>query len=279
MKKYLAVLDGFHLAEGTVEYAIALAKLENAHLVGVFLDERVYRSYDMYKVIMQAADVDRTIENLDKLDDLKREEAARRFQSACEKAGISFSIHHDRQVAEKIIREESVYADLLLIGKQESFSIVQQEIPSAFLQNLMAGSFCPVLVVPPVYSLIDKIFLLYDGKPSSVFATKMFHYLLPVLAASKAIEVLTVQLPGNSTHLPNNKLIREFIDRHFPKAGYSILTGNPADQIKGYVRNQAGNELLVTGAYRRTDLSRWFTSSMADMLLHDLTNPVFIAHH
>lgn len=279
MKKFLAVLDGFQLAKGTVDFAIQLTKQESAHLVGVFLDERVYRSYDMYRVIMAADDTDRTIQNLDQLDQLKRDDSVRRFQAACEKAGISFSIHRDRNIAEKAIREESIFADLLIIGKQETFSTVKQKVPSSFLQTLMAGSFCPVLVVPPKFKSVDGVFLLYDGQPSSVYAAKMFQYILPSLANNKELEIVTVKTDGSSTHLPNNKLMREYIKRQFPDATYTILRGDAEDQLKGHVRNHAGNELLVVGAYRRNDLSRWFKSSMADILLRDLNNPVFIAHH
>ncbi|MCG7859407.1 universal stress protein, partial [Flavihumibacter sediminis] len=85
MKKFLLVLDGFQLSMGTVDFAIRLAQSEQAQLVGLFPEEPTYRSYDMYKVIMGASDVDQTVENLDKLDEAKREEAVSQFQSACEK--------------------------------------------------------------------------------------------------------------------------------------------------------------------------------------------------
>jgi nucleotide-binding universal stress UspA family protein len=279
MKKFLAVLDGLRLAKATIDYAIKLAKLEEAHLVGVFLDEPTYRSYDIYKVIMGGRDVDLTIRSLDKLDQQKRDDAVRKFQSACEKAGVSFSIHRDRHTALKAIREESIFADLLIIGKQESFTYVKEKLPSSFLQNLLAGSLCPVLVVPPKFNWVDGVFLLYDGQPSSVYAAKMFRYLLPNLSSSPELEVVNVRPEGATTHLPNNKLMREYIKRHFPQAVYTVLRGDAEVQLKGHIRNHAGNELLVVGAYRRSDLSRWFKSSMADILLRDLNNPLLIAHH
>ncbi|MCU0384748.1 MAG: universal stress protein [Flavihumibacter sp.] len=279
MKKFLLVLDGFQLSMGTVDFAIRLAKLEQAQLVGLFPEEPTYRSFDMYRVIMGASDVDQTVENLDKLDEAKREEAVRQFQSACEKAGITFSIHRDKRLADRVILEESTYADLLIICKQESFLTVEEEIPSVFLQKLMASSFCPVLVVPPAYQPVDEVFILYDGKPSSVFAAKHFRYILPGLAATPKVQIITVHPEGESSHLPNNKLMRDFVSRIFPNATYTQLRGSIEEQIKGYVRNNSGNELLVVGAYRRSDLSRWFKSSMADVLIKELNNPVFIAHH
>lgn len=279
MKKFLLVLDGFQLSMGTVDFAIRLAKSEQAQLVGLFPEEPTYRSFDMYRVIMGASDVDQTVENLDKLDEAKREEAVSQFQSACEKAGITFSIHRDKRLADRVVIEESTYADLLIICKQERFSLAEEEIPSVFLQKLMASSFCPVLVVPPAYQPVDEVFILYDGKPSSVFAAKHFSYILPGLAATPNVQVVTVHPEGESSHLPNNKLMRDFVNRFYPNANYIQLRGASEEQIKGYVRNNSGNELLVVGAYRRSDLSRWFKSSMADVLIKELNNPVFIAHH
>lgn len=279
MKKFLAILDGFQLSQSTIEYAISLSRSEQAHLVGLFPDESVYRSYDMYRVIMEAGDPDKTIENLDRLDELKRQESVRQFQAICEKAGVSFSIHRDRRNAEKSVLEESTYADLLIIDKKERFSAAEEEIPSSFLQKLMASSFCPVLVVPSTYKPVDDIIMLYDGKPSSVYASKQFSYLLPVTSGTKQLHVLTVNPEGGSGNLPNNKAMRDFISHSFPQAAYNLLKGDPETQIKGFIRNHDGNELLIVGAYRRNDLSRWFKISMADVLLKELNNPVFIAHH
>jgi len=279
MKKFLLVLDGFQLSMGTVDFAIRLAQSEQAQLVGLFPEEPTYRSYDMYKVIMGASDVDQTVENLDKLDEAKREEAVRQFQSACEKAGITFSIHRDKRLADRVILEESTYADLLIICKQERFSMTEEDIPSVFLQKLMASSFCPVLILPLSYQPVDEVFVLYDGKPSAVFAAKHFRYILPGMATSSKIQIVNVKQESESSHLPNNKLMRDFVSRFFPNATYTQLRGSAEEQIKGYVRNNSGNELLVVGAYRRSDLSRWFKASMADTLIKELNNPVFIAHH
>jgi len=51
MKKFLAVFDGYKMSKSTLEYAIQLTQAANAHLVGVFLDEFIYRNYNVTKVI------------------------------------------------------------------------------------------------------------------------------------------------------------------------------------------------------------------------------------
>ena len=279
MKKYLAVFDGFKLSKSTLDYAIQITRATDAHLVGVFLDESVYRSYDVYKVIMESGDVTRTMNDLDARDKQKRDESTLYFQQACEKAGIRFNIHRDKKIAEQELKHESIFADLVIISKTETFSLLKEKAPTRFVRNLLTVTQCPVLVVPSRYKPIDKITLLYDGRPSSVYAAKMFSYLLEDLK-DLPMEIFTVKDDNAvSMHLPDNKLMREFTKRHYPHATYSVTRGNAEEQINGYFRNQPGNELVVLGAYRRGEISRMFKTSMADILMRDLDQPLFIAHH
>jgi nucleotide-binding universal stress UspA family protein len=130
-----------------------------------------------------------------------------------------------------------------------------------------------------VYKPIDKITLLYDGGPSSLYAIKMFSYLFGDYNQAP-VEVFTVKSAYMDTlRLPDNKLMREFIKRHFPKASYKVVKGDPEQQVPAHLRNHEENELVVLGAYRRSELSRWFKTSMADILMRELNTPLFIAHN
>jgi nucleotide-binding universal stress UspA family protein len=121
--------------------------------------------------------------------------------------------------------------------------------------------------------------LLYDGGPSALYAVKMFSYLFGSFM-DLPVEVLTVKNHFMATsRVPDNKLMREFIKRHFPKASYTVIKGGAEEQIIGHLRNHKENELVVLGAYRRSELSRWFKTSMADTLMKELDTPLFIAHN
>jgi nucleotide-binding universal stress UspA family protein len=58
-----------------------------------------------------------------------------------------------------------------------------------------------------------------------------------------------------------------------------VLKGEAEKQITGHLRNHKENELVVLGAYRRGEVSRWFRASMADVLMQKLDTPLFIAHN
>ncbi len=278
MKKFLAVFDGYKMSKSTLDYAIQLTQAANAHLAGVFLDEFLYRTYKVSKVIKTYENYEAIMKNLDEKDKVKRDEAVMQFQKACEKSKITFSVHRDKSIALQELKHESMFADLIIINEYETFTKYKEEPPTRFMKDLLGDVQCPVLVVPNAFKPVDKIVLLYDGGPSALYAVKMFSYLFGNFQ-DLPVEVYTVNDQMENLRLPDNKLMREFIKRHFPKATYSVAKGNAEELILGYLRNRKENELVVLGAYRRSELSRWFKTSMADTLMIELDTPLFIAHN
>jgi nucleotide-binding universal stress UspA family protein len=279
MKKFLAVFDGYKMSKSTLDYAIQLTQIANAHLVGVFLDEFIYRSYNVVSIIKKYENYEEKIKELDAKDKLKRDNAAMRFQKACSGAGIHFSIHRDKGFAIHDLKKESMFADLLVINEQETFTKYKQDSPTRFMKDLLGDVQCPVLVVPNNFKTIDKVILLYDGRPSSLYALKMFSYLFGSFMDT-AVEVLTIKEDSKATsRVPGNRLMKEFIKRHFPKATFTVAKGIAEEQIIDRLHYHKGNELVVLGAYRRSELSRWFKMSMADILMRELDTPLFIAHN
>jgi nucleotide-binding universal stress UspA family protein len=73
--------------------------------------------------------------------------------------------------------------------------------------------------------------------------------------------------------------MKEIIKRHFENVNYTVLKGTPEQQIVEYLRSSTQNVLVVLGAYQRSDISRWFKISMADVLMEALEVPLFIGEH
>ena len=277
MKNFLAVFDGYKISDSTLAYAQQLAAKTNARLVGVFLDDFFYHSYDLAKTYTTAENPEAEIEKLNEKDRIKREEAVRFFQASCESAAVEFTIHRDSSIALQDLKLESMFADLIIINESERFAQVREQTPSRFIKDLLADVQCPVMVVPSTYRTINKIVLLYNGDPSSVYAVKMFTYLLDHFK-HLPIEVLTVRPSKTELNLPNTGLMQEFIRSHFPGAVITVTQGNAEEEILTYLRTGNENQLVVLGAYRRSELSRWFKTSMADILMRELDTPLFIAH-
>lgn len=279
MKKVIAAFDGLDFSNATLHYAIQFSKASNAHLVGIFLDDLTYHSYRFSEVLDEEGGIsDKRIKALDNDDQQARDWSVEVFENTCKKEGVAFTTHRDRNIALQELLHESIYADLLVVDKKETFNRFDKEIPTQFIGDLLADVQCPVLVVPNHYKPTEKTILLYDGEPSSVFAVKMFSYLLPTMK-SERIEVLTIKDQKESLYLPDATLMKEFMKRHYPLADFVVEKGEAEDEILDYLQSQKQNMLVVLGAYRRSRISRWFKPSMADRLMLHLDVPLFIAHN
>lgn len=279
MKKIIAAIDGLKYSDSTTSYAVYLANKINAHLVGVFLDDFTYHSYKIYELISKEGDMyEEKRVMLEEQDKKTREESVNSFNKACSEAGLNYSVHHDRNIALRELLHESVFADMLIVESKETLTHYEEKIPTHFLSDLLSEAQCPVLVVPRKYKPIDKIVLLYDGEPTSVYAIRTFSYVFAELKYLD-IEVVSVKRAKETLHLPDNRLMKEFMKRHFPNALFTVLKGDPEVEIIKYLKQQNKNLLVVLGAYRRGMVSRWFRPSMADILMEELNAPVFIAHN
>lgn len=277
MKKFLVVFDRGRLSDSALNYAVQLAKIANAHLVGVFLNAATFSGLRKVKEmaaehLFSDADEDPQVREKEKM-----EEADHIFQQTCGEAGIHYSIHYDKGLALLDLKKETMFADLVVVNKYETFTGAAHAPSLRFIKELLTDVQCPVIAVPSRYKTIEKILMLYDGAPASIHAIKMFGYLFGDMKVP--VELFTVKDEDMSaTRVPENKLIREFTKRHFPHAQYTVVKGNVEEQVVGYLKNHRENELVVLGASHRSEFSRWFKRSMAEILMQKTEIPLFITH-
>lgn len=278
MKKFIVAFDGLNFSQSTLRYAIYYAQSCDAHLVGVFLEDFMRRSYGMKEISQYAgAELDAHMQVLDERDNEERESSVERFRQECESAQLSYSVHRDRDVAIQDLLQESVYADLLIVGSEETLTRHEEAAPTTFVRELLNEVQCPVVIAPPDFHLPEKIILLYDGSPSSVYAVRNFSYLMHNMKHLET-EVLTVKKEGDDALLPNGRLIREFVKQHYPRADVVVLKGHPEDVITNYLHRERKQCIVALGAYQRSSFSRLFKPSMADILMKHLQLPLFVAH-
>lgn len=89
-KKFLAVFDEFKFSESTMDYAIQLTKESDAFLVGIFLDEFIYRSYNVSETATSYKD-EQILKQVNTKDKENRDEAVKQFERGCSDAGIHYS--------------------------------------------------------------------------------------------------------------------------------------------------------------------------------------------
>lgn len=279
MQKIVVALDGLRLSHSAIDYTLFMARFSKAHVVGVFIDDVLNRSYGFGALVDETGGLsEKRIHELDDQDEQEKHKAIAIFEKRCRDARLDYSVHRDRNTALQDLLHESIYADLLVIESKETFNRFPQPAPTELLRDLLSDAQCPVLVVPETYLPIEKTVILYDGEPTSVHAVKMFSYLLPEMRHMDT-EVLSVKSEFLDRHLPDNRLMKEFMKRHFPNADYRVKRGDAQQTILSYLKPAEENVLVVLGAYQRSRVSRWFRTSMADWLLRNRKLPLFIAHN
>jgi nucleotide-binding universal stress UspA family protein len=278
MKKIIAAFDGLRYSSSTRDYAIHFCKETKAHLVGVFLDDIMRTSYRLTDLGSQEGPADSRIGRLNKKDQQMRDASASDFMIKVKEEGLHFSLHHDYNVAIRELLHETIYADMLVVDGHETLTSYTEPLPTAFIRDLLSHAQCPVVVVPARFKPVSRLVWLFDGEPASVHAMKMFCYVLPELL-HHPLEVVSIKPSGKSDHVPDNKLVREWLKRHAPQATFTVLKGDPETEIPSYLKTLKEQPLVVLGAYRRNTVSRWFRPSMADNLIRNLKLPVFIAHN
>jgi hypothetical protein len=274
-KKFLAVYDGLKYSASTTSYAIEVARMADAYVAGVFLDDFTYHSHSLKSHSYSKLLAER--KELVAHDTSSRHDSVNQFKKSCDEAGIEHTVHHDQSIAISEAIHESVYADMLILSKNETFTQYEQQTPSTFLKEILAGSECPVMVAPPEFKPVNKIIMLYDGEPASVYAIKLFSYLFPKVR-ELPVEVITIKSYESDRHLPEGRLMKELMNRHFNEVVYTTTQGNPDKAIIEQLKYRQHNELIVLGAYERGDISRWIKPSMADLLMIELKAPLFVAH-
>ena len=277
MKKIIAALDGLKYSRNTTDYAINLAGESGAHLVGIFLDDITYHSYKIFELVHDEGVYEEEVKVFETRDSSLRHQASTEFEKSCLEAGISYTIHHDRNIAIRELLHESIFADLLIIEKRETLTHYEENLPTRFIRSLLPRIECPVLLVPSGYVFPEKLILLYDGGPSSVYAIKMFSYLFPEFCKIRT-EVVSVIQPNESRHIPEKYLMKEFLKGHFQEASIIELKGLPDAEIASHLSGRPHREWVVLGAYGRGVVSRWLKPSLADMLMQQINTPLFIAH-
>lgn len=279
MKRIIAALDGLHYSTITRDYSIQLTKNSDAHLTAIFLDDMTNTSYKIYNLVVKEGVSEKKIKSYKEKDKITRINASHDFDSEAKKAGVQYNLQHDKFIALNELLHESTFADLLIIDSKESLSHHTEQSPTRFIKDLLSDVQCPVLLISQEYVPLKKVILLYDGSPSSVFAIKMFEYIMMPLNEHLSVELLTVNGMEDDLHLPDHKRMKAFLKAHFKNVTYTILKGLAETEITTHVQHQGKETLLVLGAYGRTALSNWFKSSLSGVLLKQTKLPMFITHY
>jgi hypothetical protein len=269
MKRVLVAIDARQVNINVLDFACYIATLTHSKLTGVFLDTEVQEPVSQPVYSEPGAAV---------INDKKKlfGESIRVFRDACTNRGANCSVYNETTIPPADIIKETRFAELLIVDPDMSFKDRKEELPSAFIREVLAKSECPVVLAPYSFYGIDEILFAYDGGAEAAYAIKQFTYLFPGFTGKK-ITVLQVDESGGNLFKGKDQ-IGELLQLHYSAIGFQLLQGKAADELFGYLLGKK-NIFVVMGAFGRSMLSGLVRHSTAELIIKTINLPVFIAHH
>jgi len=272
MKNIVFACDGKNFSNGAFAFAKLINETEPVLLIGAFflsIDYRLLIPSSIYPDPGPLADLvaDERVNAI---------HSVQLFKEECLSNGIEYRIHEDGKSwdIDELIKE-SRFSDLVVISEELFFRNWGNKQPNHFLREVMHGCECPVIVIPENFNSVEKILIAYDGKPSSVFALKMFSLLFPTYSNLET-NILYIKDEENE-NIPEVKQLQEYILTHFLNAKIKKLHSD-RKSISNWISNNK-NALLVTGAFSRSGLSTLLKDSFVAEVIKNHSIPVFIAHN
>ena len=274
MKKILLVFDGSHFSEGAIAFARQLHNFSPVYLAGIFLPQINYSALWSYSGGGKADDL--FVPLVEDEDATAVKENIRRFEDYCTTNDIGFSVHKDfMDFALPQLKQESRFADLLIISSERFYEQAGKEAPNVYLKDVLHDVECPVIVVPEKFTFPDVNILTYDGKQESVYAIKQFAYLFPEFTSYETMLVSAV--PKEKKSFPQEDNIEELVSRHYSKMKLVRLDAHPKNEFAAWLEDKS-QAIVVCGAYSKSFISGLFHKSFIADVIKQHRLPVFIAH-
>lgn len=261
MEKILLALDAMRLNTNAIDFACYIAKLSHSRLTGIFLEGL----RDERPVPVETENGTATVET-----------NIHRFREACLCRETLSLVHRDRGVPLSEIVEESRFADLIIVDPETAFNRKDAIVPGRFVKEVLRAAECPVLIAPYSFDTVEEIVFAYDGTPSCVFAIRQFAHLFPDLR-SMPVKIVSIR-NDDLAAIEQQFKMKEWLRAHYDNLHFEVRSGGGvSDQLFAYLIEKK-NAIAVMGAYGRNEVSNFFKSSHADLLVKTVNLPIFIAH-
>lgn len=278
MKKVLIAFDGSYYSVAALNYAIQFAKMENAIIEGVFLED--ITAYHQFSPIFDAPDMVGLAEDV--LQELKSsseesiKENVERFANTCREHEIQYRIEKESGIPSLELVEKSLFTDLIVLGSVTYFSNLSYRNDISLVSDILSRAHCPVIVVPEKTEPIKHVNFTYDGSASAMFAIRQFLYLFPRLIREASISIISV-VRKEDEKVEYEEEALAYLRQYILDFQREVLVGKPADELLHYAE-LSGHSMVVMGAFGRSAFSKLFKSSLGKKLVEARTVPIFVAH-
>jgi nucleotide-binding universal stress UspA family protein len=202
------------------------------------------------------------------------------FIQTVEAAGVRHSGDHvgEDGVVRTLVDDMRTH-DLLITGRESHFYYADPDALSNTILKVIEAGAAATLIVGTKPVSVSRVLIAYDGSSAAARTMQKFVHLSP-FGKDISIELVHVRENGDEARLMSDRLLQD-AKRYFEEHDYtsviatSLENPKPSERIRAYAETQ-GADLIVSGAYAKTGLRRFFLGSSAPSLIAEATVPLFL---
>ncbi len=278
MKSILVCTDGSRHGDVACEYAVYLTRRLQAQLTGVHvLDSRMLEGPLMADISgwIGAQPYGSQLQQFREMLEQKGNAIIEAFNDRCAKAGVDGEGLIRMGHPSRVLIEEEVRAELVILGQRGSHADLVGEALGSTAERVVRHSIKPCMVTPPAFREINKIMAAYDG---SAHASQALHEAIE-LALSLNAELIILSVAEEDDGERMNEISREgmrLAEAHECRA-VNLVSEDPRSSraILDNAREQ-GCDLIVMGAYGHSRIRELILGSTTTYVMTHADMPVML---
>ena len=285
LKVILVPVNGVDEAAVPLAMAIRMARAADARVECVHAALDPQASVPYFGEGMTGAMVEDVMNAIAREEEQRGKRAREQVEAACKASGVEMATTTDRPgfavvYAEQIVREEDLIsqqgrlADLIVMPRPTDDDDVEAAVS---LQAAITETARPVLMTPPTMpsSLATNVCIAWNG---SVQSARAIAEAMPLLLSASQVTILAVA--DSTAGGPDAHAARRYLAWHGEPANVVGMT--PRDRSIGDSIldgcGDRGADLLVMGAYTKSQIRRLIFGGVTRDVLEGATMPVLLVH-
>lgn len=275
-KDIIVYVDGTEAAKARVAYASALAKAQDAYLIGVAFAPKAL--LPLYGADVGLADMSGVLEGVK----AQGEAALESFKACAAKAGVKAEGLLMQGMSEEFPHDFAAHArqvDLVILGQPRDGDPLTGQY--ALVERCLFASGRPVMIVPAAPEAMKPdgtIVVAWDG---SAEAARAFNDARTFLKAAKRVVLLVGVLDGDGDKAqPATDGIVAHLTRHGVNVEVARVSASETD-IGRLLLSQAKDlkaDMIVMGAFHTPRWREFILGGVTLTMLEQATIPLFMAH-
>jgi len=275
LKSILVVIDGCEEAAAIQDYAVYLAKENEAYLTGVGV-------VDTSWIVEPFPNTFQPVYAVYGVDDLEGEhikvgEALKSFGQLCRQNNVFAHCVEQEGRPASIIAEQAYQHDMIVMGRTPNFHFELEEADPQMTRQVARDNPRPILIVPPeAPQTYDRVLVAYDGGLQSARSLQLF--LLMGLARGRSIDIVTIHKDETMAQTIAQQA-KAMCRNH--NTDCTIHTPQVNGSLAEVILEQADNigaQMIVMGAFSHPTLREVLFGSNTLTIIEKGNIPLFIHH-